>query len=329
MAALAYERITPLQTIRIALFSQRNKPLLSTIISMTFQPKYEFTLDDSIDVRVGAIDIAIVNASDTVARAQLAKALIAKPSIQVLHLARDETELEPASNGTKHFMLHKHLMADLVASLNRFASNVPAPPPRDPRDITAPLPAGPTPAERAAAARAAVSVAMPKSASPQPQQASASTQPPLRHQARRHLRALMVDSNPTVHAQLREVIESIGMRCDTAKSGAEAVKQLIGNTYNIVYIDATSPHLDGYKLSRAIKSNQNHKTTAVILLTSRDVPFDAVRGAAVGCDSYIIKPIELKKFHTVTVAALSENIDANEVSSLTRDPTVTLPVKKK
>jgi CheY-like chemotaxis protein len=318
-----------LQTIRIALFSPRNKPLLSTIIGLTIQPKYNFTLDESADTTVATIDIAIVTASDAPARALLAKTLVAKPSIQVLLLARDESEFEPPASGTKHFMLHKHLMGDLVTSLNRLAAHVPL---RE-YDVTAPLatiPDGPTPAARAAAARAAVNVAMPKSSAPHPAARSPLGDKVQQPAARRlRLRALMVDSNLTVHAQLREVIESIGMKCDTAKSAPEALNLLINSTFNIIYVDATNPEMDAYKLIHEIKRNPTHKAAAIILLTSSTSPFDAVRGTQAGCDTYITKPIELKNFYTATVAALSQNIDANEVSSLTRDPTVTLPVKQK
>ncbi len=290
-----------MQTIRIASFSQRNKLLLSTIIALTNQPKFNFTVEESADIGVRAIDIAIVTASDKTGRSLLAKTLAAKPSIQVLYLARDESEIEPATDIAKHFMLHKHLMADLVTSLNRFSANVPT---RDDQNTT-PLAAN-------------LIAASAKAATPYPP-----AQPRLR------LRALMVDSNPAVHAQLREVIESIGMKCDTAKSAAEALKQITDNTYNIIYIDATTAEMDGYQLLRDVRRYQNHKNTAVILLTSSAAPFDAVRGAQGGCDTYLVKPVALKNFYTATVTALSQNIDAGEVSSLTRDPTVTLPVPKK
>lgn len=302
-----------MQTIRIALFSHRNKPILTTIIALTIHPKYNFTLAEAVDIDVPAIDIAIVTASDAPARALLSKTLAAKPSIQVLYLARDETEFEPASDTTKQFMLHKHLMADLVGSLNRLSTFVP---PRR-HDVTAPLtivPAGPSPAERAATARAAVNIGAAKPPSAKPAKSVSPTS------SRPRLRALMVDANPTVHAQLREVIESIGMKCDTAKSANEALAHLALNTYNIVYVDGTTKELDGYKLLRNIKHHQNHKTAGTIVLTSKTAPFDVVQGAQAGCDSFIVKPIVLKNFYSATVAALSQNIDHPEVSSLTRAP---------
>ena len=113
-----------MQTIRIALFSPRNKTLLSTIMALTQQPKYQYALIDSADIVATEIDIAVLNESDTIARAQLAVALKAKPSIQVLNLARDESQLQPARNlalSKQLFILHKHLMTDLLQSLDRLA----------------------------------------------------------------------------------------------------------------------------------------------------------------------------------------------------------------
>ena len=295
-------------------------------MALTQQPKYQYALIDSADIVATEIDIAVLNESDTIARAQLAVALKAKPSIQVLNLARDESQLQPARNlalSKQLFILHKHLMTDLLQSLDRLALNACtlAGSTKTKSPLTAPS-TGPNLAERAAAARAAVNVAMPKStAAVQP--ASSAPAP-----TRLRLRALMVDANPTVLAQLREIIESIGMKCDTAKNKIEAMEFVERNGYNIIYVDASTPQVDGYKLIAEIRLYKNQKNAALILLTSSTCPFDAVRGAAIKCDRYLQKPLELKSFYNATVAALSENIDVAEVSSLTRDPTITISAKK-
>jgi twitching motility two-component system response regulator PilG len=50
------------------------------------------------------------------------------------------------------------------------------------------------------------------------------------------------------------------------------------------------PRLDGYQTCALIKKNGKHKSTPVIMLSSKDSLFDRARGRMVGSDEYLTKP---------------------------------------
>jgi two-component system cell cycle response regulator len=48
-------------------------------------------------------------------------------------------------------------------------------------------------------------------------------------------------------------------------------------------------------VSKLIKSKRVTPKTAVIMLTSKDSPFDKIRGSMSGCDAYLTKPVDEEK----------------------------------
>jgi twitching motility two-component system response regulator PilG len=55
------------------------------------------------------------------------------------------------------------------------------------------------------------------------------------------------------------------------------------------------PGIDGYQVCKLIKSNKAAQKTAVVMLTSKDSPFDKIRGSMSGCDAYLTKPVDEEK----------------------------------
>lgn len=72
-----------------------------------------------------------------------------------------------------------------------------------------------------------------------------------------------------------------------ASSGEEALQQVSGASYDLVFLDVVMSGINGYKVCKAIKARG---TAYVVMLTSKKSPFDRVRGTMSGCDAYITKP---------------------------------------
>lgn len=136
------------------------------------------------------------------------------------------------------------------------------------------------------------------------------------------LRALVVDDSATVRTQLAGIIERLGMQCDVAESAAAALQRLQASTqgYHVVFADVVMPEMDGYKLTREIKRHPEHKNTPVIILTSQSSPFDRARGALVGCDSYLTKPVTLSAFHAALSKVLRKRLGTDDLSAWLRAP---------
>lgn len=76
----------------------------------------------------------------------------------------------------------------------------------------------------------------------------------------------------------------------TASDGFLALAKITEVQPDIVFMDIMMPRLDGYSACLAIKSNHDFHDLPVIMLSSKDSPFDKARGAMMGCNDYLTKP---------------------------------------
>ena len=56
------------------------------------------------------------------------------------------------------------------------------------------------------------------------------------------------------------------------------------------------PKLDGVEVLRRIKSDPELRKLPVILLTTTDDPREVSRCHALGCNNYIVKPVDYERF---------------------------------
>ena len=104
---------------------------------------------------------------------------------------------------------------------------------------------------------------------------------------------LVVDDNATVRMFMKAKLARFGFEVDYAETGEQAVALTGSREYACVFLDVVLPGIDGYQVCKMIKSNkQAIKKTAVVMLTSRNSPFDKLRGSLAGCDEYLTKPLD-------------------------------------
>jgi two-component system cell cycle response regulator len=90
-------------------------------------------------------------------------------------------------------------------------------------------------------------------------------------------------------AMLTALLEGAGYRVVTAENGVAAVEQALIERPQLVLLDVTMPHMNGYQACRLIKSEAALRDTPVLLLTSRDQVGDKFWGAQSGADRYLTK----------------------------------------
>jgi two-component system cell cycle response regulator len=104
---------------------------------------------------------------------------------------------------------------------------------------------------------------------------------------------LVVDDNASVRMFMKAKLARFGFEVDYAETGEQAVALTGSREYACVFLDVVLPGIDGYQVCKMIKSNkQAIKKTAVVMLTSRNSPFDKLRGSLAGCDEYLTKPLD-------------------------------------
>jgi twitching motility two-component system response regulator PilG len=107
---------------------------------------------------------------------------------------------------------------------------------------------------------------------------------------------LVVDDSFSVRKYMEHKIPMLSqthIELNFAASGEEAMMKVKEAMPDLVFLDVMMPGVDGYKVCKWIKSVRH--ATHVAMLTSKKSPFDKVRGAMSGCDSYLTKPPEEKK----------------------------------
>ena len=131
---------------------------------------------------------------------------------------------------------------------------------------------------------------------------------------------LIVEDSHTQAKQLEAILKQLGYHISIAYSGQEALSILEKQKPVIVISDILMPEMDGYQFCKLIKSNDNLKDIAVILLTQLSDPKEIIRGLECGADDFIVKPYNeeflLARIHTTLALKTKQDIASKLVSIL-------------
>jgi len=124
----------------------------------------------------------------------------------------------------------------------------------------------------------------------------------------KHRKVLLVEDNPAdVELTLRALNkENITNPVDVVTDGAEALDYLFGEgVYQerdlsaapaVVLLDLKMPKVDGLEVLKKIRSDKRTRCMPVVVLTSSSYEKDLVTSYRLGANSYIIKPVDYRKF---------------------------------
>ena len=107
----------------------------------------------------------------------------------------------------------------------------------------------------------------------------------------KNIRLLVVDDMPEILEYFKEISDEMGVFCDTAPGGEEALRMIKeSGPYDMCFVDLRMPGMDGVELSQRIKSN-NSRNSVVIMISSAEL--GAIEGNAkdAGVDRFMPKPI--------------------------------------
>lgn len=103
-------------------------------------------------------------------------------------------------------------------------------------------------------------------------------------------KVLVVEDSFTVRELQRSILEAAGYRVETAREGREALRRLEeDDEIGLVVTDVEMPELDGFALTRAIRSDERHAHLPIIIVTTRGSEDDRKEGMAAGADAYMAK----------------------------------------
>jgi DNA-binding response OmpR family regulator len=112
-------------------------------------------------------------------------------------------------------------------------------------------------------------------------------------------RILVVDDDENILSLERTILEQKGFDVTSAGGGAEALKLLADQIFDLVLLDVMMPEVDGFTVCRKIKEDPRLKDIPVIFLTAKGGGDALAEGFESGAIMYINKPFTANKLLTI------------------------------
>jgi two-component system cell cycle response regulator DivK len=103
-------------------------------------------------------------------------------------------------------------------------------------------------------------------------------------------RILVVDDHEDNRQILRVLLASAGYVMIEAQNGEAALAAALSERPDLILMDIQLPDLDGYEVTRRIKSNPRSHDVPIIAVTSYALSDDERKALAAGCIAYVAKP---------------------------------------
>lgn len=123
---------------------------------------------------------------------------------------------------------------------------------------------------------------------------------------------LLVEDNPDDVLITKRAFKKgkIKNKLYTVENGIEAIRFLNKEgdypdapTPALILLDINMPLMNGFQVLEKIKGDPKLRSIPVIMLTTSERDSDIDRAYALGCNSYIVKPVNFQKFLDVVINA--------------------------
>jgi DNA-binding response OmpR family regulator len=120
---------------------------------------------------------------------------------------------------------------------------------------------------------------------------------------------LAVDDSPIIQAFIQEALQ-LEYRVLVTGQPMEALNLIYQEPVALVLLDVTMPDIDGLELCRTIRSIPQFQALPIIMITSRDTPFDRVQGRMAGANEYVTKPFNHQQIRQVVQKLVPNTLSA-------------------
>src|SRR5947208_16835916 len=107
------------------------------------------------------------------------------------------------------------------------------------------------------------------------------------------LSILLVEDEENLHETLKLNLELEGYAVTSAYDGAEALRAVENEYFNLVILDVMLPELDGISVCENIRLQRNE--VPILILSAKNSGADRVLGLKKGADDYLTKPFNLEE----------------------------------
>jgi CheY-like chemotaxis protein len=106
---------------------------------------------------------------------------------------------------------------------------------------------------------------------------------------------LLVEDNEMNRDMLSRRLQRYGYSVITAHDGRDGYAMASSEAPDLILMDIGLPEMDGWQVTRLLKSNQETRHIPIIALTAHALVTDREKAFEAGCDDYDTKPIEFSR----------------------------------
>lgn len=103
-------------------------------------------------------------------------------------------------------------------------------------------------------------------------------------------RVLVVDDADDTRLLYASYLSMAGLDVDEARDGEEALAMVAKTPPRVVVLDLTMPKIDGWEVTRLLKTESATADIRVLVVTSNAMPEQVARARAAGADEVLTKP---------------------------------------
>lgn len=121
-------------------------------------------------------------------------------------------------------------------------------------------------------------------------------------------RALLVEDNPVNLGVIKKAVAKLGLHCITVEDGSQAVKAVVGDDFDIIFMDCQMPVMDGYEATRQIRhleQVEGRVPTPIVAMTANAMAGDREKCLDSGMDDYLAKPVSLDQLRSCVTTWLN------------------------
>ncbi len=124
----------------------------------------------------------------------------------------------------------------------------------------------------------------------------------------RRYNALVVEDSPPMRKMIVFALSRVReLDVVEADDGVDALRRIAGTKFDIIITDINMPILDGLKLVKRLRADDNYKDVPIVIITTEGAAEDRQRALALGANAYITKPIQAQQVISLVREILSLN----------------------
>lgn len=105
------------------------------------------------------------------------------------------------------------------------------------------------------------------------------------------MRALIVDDSRFIRQHLRQLLQSMGLNCEEATDGREAIQVLRGAAaFDFMLVDVNMPGMNGLECVKELREAKLHPRMKVMMVTTEADNSFICQALEYGADEFLMKP---------------------------------------